>query len=114
MLITRHDVRRTALMGKTLGLAAILVLGCGGGTVSPDSGPGQDSGMDSAMGAECMGQHDGSPCGASVSMICIAGACAMSQCGDRFVDTRAGEQCDDGNSASQDGCEPGTCQFSCE
>ncbi len=47
-------------------------------------------------------------------MICVGGACATSACGDAFVDTARGEQCDDGNETAYDGCEPVTCRYTCD
>jgi cysteine-rich repeat protein len=58
----------------------------------------------------CAGLADGTPCG--VSMICLAQTCGASVCGDGYVDTSLGEECDDGNTVSGDGCEM-NCQFSC-
>lgn len=43
--------------------------------------------------------------------ICVAGACVEAGCGNRFVE--AGEECDDGNGESGDGCEP-DCTWTCE
>ncbi len=42
--------------------------------------------------------------------ICQNGACRVAVCGDGKVS--AGEECDDGNDAIADGCEPGTCRIS--
>lgn len=53
---------------------------------------------------------DGTACGSG--MLCAKGTCKASVCGDGFVDAAKGEQCDDGNTASGDGCEP-TCKVSC-
>lgn len=44
---------------------------------------------------------DGTACGAK--RICLARACAASLCGDGYVDTSAGEQCDPPNGTSCDG-----------
>lgn len=51
---------------------------------------------------------DGTACGSA--LICLAGSCAASACGDGFVDTS--EDCDDGNTAADDGCE-NDCTFTC-
>jgi cysteine-rich repeat protein len=45
--------------------------------------------------------------------ICLHETCQESLCGDGFVDTGGGEECEDGNSVPGDGCEPVTCVFSC-
>jgi cysteine-rich repeat protein len=42
--------------------------------------------------------------------ICVGGSCVDSSCGDGVV--TAPEECDDGNTAVGDGCEP-TCKFTC-
>jgi len=44
--------------------------------------------------------------------ICRGGTCRASSCGDTFVDSGAGEQCDDGNAVNGDGCDD-DCTFSC-
>jgi cysteine-rich repeat protein len=56
-------------------------------------------------------QPDGTACGSG--QICLAGACGASVCGDGYVDTGLGEECEDGNLVAGDGCEPGTCTWSC-
>jgi cysteine-rich repeat protein len=48
--------------------------------------------------------EDGTPCGPEVERICIGQACVVGTCGDRFVNGLAGEECDDGNASSGDGC----------
>ncbi|MBN1770091.1 MAG: DUF1566 domain-containing protein [Deltaproteobacteria bacterium] len=53
---------------------------------------------------------DGTPCGAG--LVCRRGACAPAGCGDGIVDASAGEECDDDNDVSGDGCEA-DCTFSC-
>jgi cysteine-rich repeat protein len=45
--------------------------------------------------------------------ICLGGDCVGSSCGDGFVDAAKGEACEDGNDTPGDGCEPGTCKYSC-
>lgn len=58
--------------------------------------------------ASCDGRSDGTPClGADY---CVNGACVFAGCGDRVV--TAGEQCDDGNTNSFDGC-TNFCTYSC-
>jgi cysteine-rich repeat protein len=44
--------------------------------------------------------------------VCFDGVCVPSMCGDGLVDEGAGEDCDDGNAISGDGCES-DCTFSC-
>lgn len=61
--------------------------------------------------ADCDGHEDGTPC--TAAEICISGVCTYSQCGDGYVDTSLGEQCDDSNLNAGDGCEPGRCRFTC-
>lgn len=61
--------------------------------------------------ADCSGHPDGTPC--SAAEICISGSCTYSSCGDAYVDTARGEQCDDANVTGGDGCEPGRCRFTC-
>ena len=68
-------------------------------------------------GSACTGADDGTSCtieGMSGAAICRSQVCTLSTCGDGLVDGASGEQCDDGNETSGDGCEPGTCEFSCE
>ena len=70
---------------------------CTGGTCA--------AGTPLAEGAEC--DADGS---ATTRDICVANACRLSTCGDRFVDTGASpaEECDDGDTDAGDGCD-GSC-----
>jgi cysteine-rich repeat protein len=57
---------------------------------------------------------DGTSCGdEGGARICLEGACTLSECGDAFVNANAGEDCEDANAASGDGCEPETCRFTC-
>src|SRR5687768_16657763 len=72
---------------------------------------GDDGGNDAAMVDDCAGAVDGTPCDAG--SICLAGACVTSTCGDGVVDAARGEDCDDMNDATFDGCEPDTCAFTC-
>ena len=59
---------------------------------------------------------DGTACGVSPGdrLICIAGSCQESVCGDGHADALADppEECDDANATSGDGCES-DCTFSC-
>jgi cysteine-rich repeat protein len=59
------------------------------------------------MGSPCEGLDDGTPCsrpGIDALLVCQAGVCASSRCGDGLLDRRA-EACDDGNAIEADGCE---------
>ena len=55
---------------------------------------------------------DGTVCGTSPRSICLSETCQASVCGDAFPDTGGGEECDDGNDVSGDGCED-DCTYSC-
>ncbi len=57
----------------------------------------------------CTGRTDGTPCGTGdARLICLGGLCAVSRCGDGFVDTATGERCESGS-----GCDPSTCTYVC-
>ena len=56
----------------------------------------------------CASAADGTMCG--TGQICRSHVCVDSTCGDGFVGP--GEECDDGNTASGDGCET-NCRFTC-
>jgi len=64
----------------------------------------------------CGGRDDGTVCGNEyddgVDRICVDEACVVKECGDGFVDTPAGEQCDDANDETGDGCDS-ACDYSC-
>jgi cysteine-rich repeat protein len=45
--------------------------------------------------------------------ICRMSMCVASTCGDTYVDSGGGEQCDDGNTTNGDGCD-NDCTYSCE
>ncbi|MBI5478018.1 MAG: hypothetical protein HY906_04135 [Deltaproteobacteria bacterium] len=53
--------------------------------------------------AECLARDPTQP-------VCTAGTCHPNRCGDKYVDTAAGERCDDGNTDNGDGCDP-TCRY---
>jgi cysteine-rich repeat protein len=73
-----------------------------------DGGP-TDAAADAADAANpCSGMVDGTFCGAGY--VCRAGLCAPNTCGNHLVDP--GEECDDQNLVSGDGCEA-DCRFSC-
>ena len=86
-------------------LAGVVTGGCG-----DDDGSTPVDGGDEFV--DCTGMADGVPCGGG-AFLCIGGSCSPSSCGDGYIDTAAGEECEDGNSASGDGCEPSNCTFSC-
>lgn len=65
----------------------------------------------------CPQEPDGTLCGRmddGLTRICLDDQCVLSECGDGFVDTSLDEQCDELDDVGGDGCEPGSCQFSCE
>jgi cysteine-rich repeat protein len=64
------------------------------------------------MGNECAGKADGVSCGQMSGFICVNEGCRTSTCGDGYVDDATSEECDDGNTDPNDGCEP-SCMFSC-
>ncbi len=93
--------------------ASLFLVACGGGGPDDaDGSAGSDGGLDGGGSDACMGAADGDACGSG--LICLGGACAASVCGDAYVDTAAGEECDDGNDTAFDGCEPSTCTFTCD
>ncbi|MBZ0115525.1 MAG: putative metal-binding motif-containing protein [Sandaracinaceae bacterium] len=61
-----------------------------------------------ALGTEC----DLDP--ALTRELCFDGFCRPSVCGDAYVDGARGEECDDANMVGGDGCEPLSCDFTCE
>jgi cysteine-rich repeat protein len=89
---------------RVLPLLLVLLVACDG------TDPEVDGGMEGDAGDPCAGQSDGTACGED---ICVGGACVESSCGDGYVDEAAGEQCEDENTTAFDGCEPGTCTFTC-
>jgi hypothetical protein len=98
------------------GAALVAVLGaCDGGDGSEDAGDsdeGGDGGRDSGMVVvSCVGAADGTACAGG---ICVGGECGESRCDDGYVDTAAGEDCEDGNDIAFDGCEPDDCTFTCD
>jgi len=118
------------------GIAGLLVAalaGCGDDDAGPtplrdlgggsdlggiDGGPRDDGAVADDMPAitgPCIGMADGAVCdiGGGVEQVCIDALCVPSVCGDGATDARLGEDCDDGNTTFNDGCEPATCVFSC-
>jgi len=55
---------------------------------------------------------DGTRCGTFPRRICISRTCQESICGDEYIDTENGEECDDGNGINDDGCD-NDCAYSC-
>ena len=93
-------------------ISALLLTSAGGCSLVVD---GKLDDKDAA--SSCARADDGTPCeleGMSGSGVCSDQVCSLSACGDGLTDSQTGEQCDDGNEVSGDGCEPGTCEFSCE
>lgn len=85
--------------------ASLLLVGCGDGTTGDDGGAGDATIVDGA----CVGAADGTACGEG--MVCVGEVCIAAGCGDGILS--ADEQCDDGNDAAFDGCDP-DCTFTCE
>lgn len=108
----------TALVDSTLAGRGTPDAGIGGmDTGTPvDTGPVVDT--NPPMGP-CSTFPDGTLCtieGITSRLICLHGACSLSQCGDGFTDgpSRGGaETCDDGNDTGGDGCEI-DCTYTCE
>ncbi len=79
----------------------VLASGCG---LTLDYGPpdvdagrtGTDAGMDGGAHSRCFGRPDGTDCavGTAARRICISQRCVPSSCGDGYVDTAGGEQCE--------------------
>jgi cysteine-rich repeat protein len=99
---TEVDVRHSLAWCAAVALA---VAACDGGSEEVDAG------TDAATEADCTDMADGTPCAAA--MICVGGACTTSECGDGFVDSNAGEECEDDDDIAFDGCDPG-CTLTCE
>ena len=102
-------------------LMLVLFIGACGDDSTTDSGTdtqvnddtSTDTSEDGSVGGECEGTADGESCGEEGDQICVAGACVTSRCGDGYVNEASGEVCDDGNTIAGDGCEPGSCTYSC-
>lgn len=84
------------------------------GAAGTGGSTGDGSATDAPSGVDCTGKPNGTSCAEADSggAICLANACVTSRCGDGFVDTNAGEQCEDGNEAGGDGCT--ACRFDCQ
>ncbi|MGE0789141.1 MAG: DUF4215 domain-containing protein [Sandaracinaceae bacterium] len=91
-----------------------MAVGCDGDGGTDDGGrrdagsTGTDAG---GGGVDCSSMADGTTC--AMGRICLGGSCEASLCGDGFIDTGRGEECEDGNDVAFDGCEPTTCVFTC-
>lgn len=98
---------------KTLRWASLFIFflmsACGENASETDASTKDDVEIEET--ANCADKADGFPCGAA--QICLNQECVVSECGDGFLDTSSGEQCDDGNSVQGDGCEL-DCRFSCQ
>ncbi len=93
-------------MRNTWTLALLFGLGACDGAAPADAG------ADVGSSVDCSSVDDGTPCG--TQRICRRPfGCIESRCGDMFVDALAGEQCDDGNDAADDGCNP-DCTLTCD
>jgi len=94
------------------------VLGCDNPDECPDDGNpcngDEFCNMETHLCNRTEALEDGDVCGNEPRMICIAGTCQESLCGDTFIDSGAEppEQCDDGNIVEGDGCE-NDCTFTC-
>ncbi len=74
-----------------------------------DAGADDDLGDAGTVEDECVGQDDTTACGEAG--LCIDEVCTPSRCGDGIIDEAAGEQCEDDNQMSGDGCT--LCRFDC-
>lgn len=74
-----------------------------------------DGGELDAQLEDCTGMAEGTNCspGGSGPFICLSEVCSHSTCGDGYINAAEGEECEDGNSAPNDGCEPSTCRYTC-
>lgn len=68
---------------------------------------------DGSVEQSCVGKSDGVACSSvtSSALICIAGACVPTRCGDGYTDREHGEECDPGSAAAHPGCTG--CHFDC-
>ncbi len=85
-----------------LGASLLSLVACGGPADPADAG-GSDAGS-----STCSAPDDPS---CAVGTVCVSGACVASTCGDDIVDSRSGEDCEDGNTTAFDGCTG--CAFDC-
>ena len=81
-----------------------------------EAGPGPEAGGSDAglLPGVCAGKADGTDCSPvdEEGQICLAGKCLSSSCGDKYLDSSLGEECDDGNAAPGDGCDG--CKLGCK
>lgn len=92
-----------------LSFLSLLVIGCSDSTEPKGDADTEDLEHKYDEPA-CDGRADGYACGEGA--ICLRGMCGPSVCGDGYVDASRGEDCDDANAISGDGCE-NDCRFSC-
>ncbi|MFZ5785417.1 MAG: DUF4215 domain-containing protein [Acidobacteriota bacterium] len=80
----------------------------------PTEASASDARADQPPMFDCTGQADGTDCSlvGGKGFICLAGKCVASICGDTYVDTVAGEECEDGNQTDADGCN--SCKWTCK
>lgn len=76
-------------------------------------GDGVVTAVDGSVEQSCVGKSDGVPCSsvASSALICVAGACVPTRCGDGYIDRERGEECDPGKEPVRPGCSG--CHFDC-
>lgn len=96
-------------LSRLLLLLSLLVIGCSDSTEPKGDADTEDLEHKYDEPA-CDGRADGYACGEGA--ICLRGMCGPSVCGDGYVDASRGEDCDDANAISGDGCE-NDCRFSC-
>ncbi len=116
-------------------ICALALVGCGGGesfvVATEDASVGSDGSV-ADVSAEaaadtsadvktdapvttdpCAGKADGTVCSTLLEgFLCIGGSCVTTRCGDGYVDSTAGEECDDANEVTGDGCS--FCKFDCK
>lgn len=69
-----------------------------------------DTQQDAILEVECTDKADGTVCAAG--SVCLQKICVASSCGDGYVDVAQGEDCEDGNEVTGDGCS--SCRFDCK
>ena len=75
-----------------------------------DAAPNDTAPSDSVLPTDCTGKADGTACGND--QICLKESCVTSTCRDGYVNTAAGEECEDGNDIDGDGCT--RCRWDCK
>lgn len=101
--------------GKGLGCTANCKYECSSNTACQDGDPctGDETCVDVPGGKSCTNPadlSDGTVCQASPRKICRASRCTASSCGDGYLDTAGGEQCEPPNTMT---CS-GNCQTQCD